>query len=129
MQRIIFFDGICLLCNGFVNYVFNNDKKHQFKYSPIQSKTALNLLSQSDLNLDSIVYFEGNKTYKKSTAVLRIMFQLGGVWQILSVTLAIIPTPIRDFIYNFVAKNRYKIFGKSKTCRLPSIEEKQYFLD
>jgi predicted DCC family thiol-disulfide oxidoreductase YuxK len=129
MQRIIFFDGICLLCNGFVNYVFNYDNKHQFKYSPLQSKTALNLLSQSELKLDSIVYFEDNKTYKRSTAVLRIMFHLGGVWSLLSVTLAIIPTPIRDFFYNFVAQNRYKVFGKSKICRRYTAEEKQYFLD
>ncbi|MEQ1723449.1 MAG: DCC1-like thiol-disulfide oxidoreductase family protein [Pseudobdellovibrio sp.] len=129
MQRIIFFDGICLLCNSFVNYVFNNDNKHQFKYSALQSKTAFDLLPQSDLKLDSIVYFEDNKTYKRSTAVLRIMFHLGGAWPLISVTLAIIPTPIRDFIYNFVAKNRYQVFGKSETCRLPTPEEKQYFLD
>lgn len=129
MQRIIFFDGMCLLCNGFINYVFNNDKNRYFKYASLQSKTAAQLLPPSDLGLDTVVYIEDSKTYKQSTAVLRIMFHLGGLWALLSVTLAAVPTPIRDFFYKLVSKSRYRIFGKSDVCRLPSAEEKPYFLD
>ena len=129
MQRIIFFDGMCLLCNSFINYVFNNDKNRYFKYASLQSKTAAQLLPISDLGLDTVVYIEDNKTYKQSTAVLRIMFHLGGFWSILSVVLAAIPTTIRDFFYNIVAKNRYHIFGKTDICRLPTAEEKAYFLE
>lgn len=87
------------------------------------------MLPSADLNLDTVVYMEDNKTYKQSTAVLRIMFHLGGVWSILSVLLAVIPTPIRDFFYRIIARSRYSIFGKSDTCRLPTPEEKAYFLE
>ncbi|MBY0553549.1 DCC1-like thiol-disulfide oxidoreductase family protein [bacterium] len=129
MQRIIFFDGMCLLCNGFINYVFNNDKNRYFKYASLQSKSAAKMLSPVDLSLDTVIYIEDNQTYKQSTAVLRIMFHLGGIWSILSVIFAVIPTPIRDFFYKLVARSRYSIFGKSDICRLPSTEEKAYFLD
>lgn len=129
MQRIIFFDGVCLLCNRFVTFVFNYDKKRYFKYASLQSKTAAQMLSQQDLRLDSIVYLEDNKTYRKSKALIKILFQLGGLWQFFARFISIIPIPVRDFIYTKIALNRYKIFGQSDTCRIPTSEEKKYFLE
>ena len=129
MQRIIFFDGLCSLCNRFISYVFYNDKKKYFKYASLQSKTASQMLTKQDLSLDSIVYFEDGKIYKKSSAVLRIMFHLDGLWSFFSVLASTIPLPIRDYIYTKIAINRYKIFGQLNSCRIPTAEESRSFLD
>lgn len=80
-------------------------------------------------NFDSIVYLEDQKTYFKSTAVLKIMFHLGGIWTVLSIMLSVFPLFIRDYVYDKVAANRYKIFGKKDTCRIPTPTEKESFLE
>lgn len=129
MQRIIFFDGICGLCDRFVIFVFEHDKKRFFKYAALQSKSATQMLGSQDLKLNTIVYAEDDKIYYKSAAVLRIMFHLGGLFKLFSISATIIPNQIRDFIYTKIANNRYKLFGQSDVCRLPSPEEKNYFLD
>lgn len=129
MKKVIFFDGFCPLCNGFVDFALNRDIKHQFYFSSLQSITAKKLLQPQDLSLDSVVYFEDEKVFKKSQAVLRILFYLGPYWSLLSIILSIFPRFISDFIYDIIAKNRYRFFGKYDTCRLPSIEQKNYFLE
>ncbi len=87
------------------------------------------MLSLQDQGLDSIVYLEGKTIYKKSAAVLRIMFHLNGAFAILSMIFSVFPARFRDFIYDKIAVNRYLVFGKSEVCRVPTPEEKEFFLD
>ncbi len=129
MQRIIFFDGICPLCNGFVSHVFKYDKNRLFKFAPLQSNTARTLLTGPDLGLDSVVYLENGTVFRKSAAVARIMFHLQGVHYFAALLLLVFPAFIRDFFYDVIAKNRYSIFGKMDVCRLPGPGEKAFFLD
>lgn len=129
MERIIFFDGICVLCDGFVSYLFNIDKKRLFKFAPLQSNTAARLLSKQDLGLNTIVYYENGQTYTQSTAVLRILKQVNFFWRVLAGLLAVFPKNFSDHVYDLVARNRYSWFGKNEVCRLPTPEEKFYFLD
>ena len=129
MKRIIFFDGYCNLCNSTVSFLFKIDKKHTFYFSSLQSKTAAENLPQQDLGLDTIVLLVGSEKSYRSTAILRIFYELGGSYTILAMVLSVLPTKLRDWIYNLIAKNRYNLFGKKDTCRLPTPEERQYFLD
>lgn len=128
MQRIIFFDGDCNLCDSVVSRVFKIDKNHKFLFASLQSKTAQNLLKKQDFESDTIVYFDGENPYYFSTAVLKILLELGGIYRIFSLTLAVLPTSVRDWLYKKVAANRYRIFGKKAACRMPLDSEKPYFL-
>lgn len=129
MKRIIFFDGYCNLCNSTVNFLFKIDKNHIFHFSSLQSKTAAQELPKQDLGLDTIVLLVNSDRSYRSTAILRIFYELGGGYTILAMMLSIVPVTIRDWFYNIIAKNRYNLFGKKDTCRLPTVEERQYFLD
>jgi len=127
-QKIIFFDGVCGLCNGFVDFILAVDKKKQFLFSPLQSEFAKNNLpAKMTTELKSVVFLKNGKHYSKSDAVLHVLDELGGVWK-LSIVGRILPENMRDSAYNLVAENRYKIFGKKETCRLPSAEERSRFL-
>ncbi len=128
-MRIIYFDGVCNLCNGFVDFVIRRDKTHLFTYAPLQGKSAQLNLSAQDLSLDSVVFFEDGKTYKKSIAVLKILFYLGSGYKMISRWGSVLPDFVLNFIYDIIAKNRYLIFGKKNSCRLPSVEERKLFLD
>ncbi|GAA5035871.1 hypothetical protein GCM10011506_31650 [Marivirga lumbricoides] len=127
-MRIIFFDGVCNLCNGAVNFVIDRDPKAKFKLAPLQSDIAAKYLKEEQLdNLNSIALFEEGKIYQKSSAALRIAKKLTGAWPLLY-GLIIIPPFMRDFFYDLVAKNRYKWFGKQETCRMPTPDIKTRFL-
>ena len=129
MQRIIFFDGVCPLCNGFVDFVIKRDKQHQFYFSSLQSEQAQKLLPKQDQGLNSVILVEGEGIFRKSKAALRILFYLGGWWTVLSVMLSVFPLVLRDSVYDLIAKYRYRFFGKFESCRLPKYEEKPYFLE
>ena len=132
MKKIIFFDGVCNLCNGFVDFVIRKDKKRIFYFSPLQGKTSKDLkLNYSNLSEEeqSIVYIdEKNIQLEKSDAVIAIAIELFNFGHLFLV-FKLIPKFIRDFIYKMVAKNRYRIFGEKSTCRLPTSEERSRFLD
>ena len=131
VDRIIFFDGVCNLCNSSVNFVIDRDPKSLFKFATLQSSLAENLLDSTVINpadVESIVFLSGNRIFRKSRAALEISRHLRGIWPMFYI-LIIIPGFIRDFIYNFIAKNRYKWFGKQDTCRIPTPELKSRFLD
>jgi len=127
---IIFFDGICGLCNRFVDWTIKRDKKHLFRFAPLQGKTALTLLHQpaADPQEWSVIFFDQSGVYQRSEASLRIIVKLGGFYGGFAKGLLIIPTRVRDFFYNIIARNRYKWFGKSSVCRIPKPEEKEMFL-
>lgn len=126
-QNIIFFDGYCGLCDRFVTEIFRLDRKHVFQFAPLQGPTA----RQTLLNVapvDSIIYWKNGEYFLKSAAALEILGDLGGVFS-LAGAFKIVPRFVSDWIYDWIAKNRYGWFGKSLSCRLPSENEKAYFLD
>lgn len=128
MKRIIFFDGVCPVCNGFVDYVLKKDSKNYFQFSSLQSEFTKSHLDPQHQSLDTVILMENEQVYLKSTAVLRILLQLGGHWTALAIFASVIPRVIRDMIYDLVAKNRYRVFGKYETCRMPTAEEKARFI-
>ncbi|MBY0451996.1 MAG: DCC1-like thiol-disulfide oxidoreductase family protein [Bdellovibrionaceae bacterium] len=129
MPRIIFFDGPCRLCNGFVNSILKIDRSKTFKFSSLQSATAQKLLPQQDLSLGSVVYFDGHATTTKSAAVVQILRELNGFFSFLGFMIWLIPPPIRDAVYDLIARNRYRIFGKDEVCQLPPPGSADRFLD
>jgi predicted DCC family thiol-disulfide oxidoreductase YuxK len=128
---VVLFDGECNLCNGYVQFILRRDKAKRFRFASLQSPVAQRLLKESGRKWeelpDSIVLVEGGKVYVKSTAALRIAKGLGGLWPVLSVFL-IVPTALRNMIYDWIARNRYKWFGKREECMLPTVETKERFL-
>ncbi|SDZ55724.1 Predicted thiol-disulfide oxidoreductase YuxK, DCC family [Rhodonellum ikkaensis] len=124
------FDGVCNLCNNSVDFVIQRDKKNRFKFGALQDVATKTLLKDYSIDseyLDSLVLISGDQVYYKSSAALQIAKNLGGFWTFLY-GLSVIPKFIRDPIYDWIAVNRYKWFGKKETCRLPSPEEKEKFL-
>ena len=127
---IIFFDGVCGMCNQSVDFVIRFDKKNQFLFAPIQGTTAQEHLDKlpDDPKLWSMVLMDEEKIqYIGADAVLEIYRRLGGIWRVFSLA-RFIPRCIRNPIYRFIARNRYRIAGKKETCRLVSSEERQLFL-
>ena len=128
-KSVIFFDGLCGLCNGFVNFILIIDRKNHYLFSPLQSEFALKTLPPEYLkDLDSVICMEGSRIYKKSNAVLLIMKRIGGPWKMVLLGY-FLPEWLRDMVYDFVAKNRYRFFGKKSKCRLPTPEERSRFLN
>jgi predicted DCC family thiol-disulfide oxidoreductase YuxK len=128
---VLYFDGVCNLCNGVVKFIIKRDKKAKFKFASLQSVSGQNILKQYNLsidNLESFILIKDNKFYNKSSAGLMVLKELGGWWKLLYAFI-IIPKPIRDFIYDLIAKRRYKIFGRSDTCMVPIPELKERFLE
>lgn len=131
-KQIILFDGVCNLCNSSVQYVIKHDKNNKFMFLALQSNTAKKLLEQNDsslLDIDSIMLYNAKKgIYSKSTAALKIANQLAFPINLLGVFL-IVPKFIRDWFYNYVAKNRYKWYGKKEACMIPTPELKNRFIN
>lgn len=127
-NKIIFFDGICGLCNGFVDFIMRIDKDKQFQFSPLQSEFAKKTLPEKyTSNLSSVVVQIDGKTFKKAEAALAVFRELGGIWGGIS-QLRRLPLPLLDWGYNLVASKRYAIFGKRETCRLPTPAERERFI-
>ena len=130
-QPIILFDGVCNFCNYWVNFIIKRDKKKLFRFASLQSDAAKRLLANyqyDNKTIETVILIEEGKVYTHSTAALRICKKLSGAWPLLY-GLIIFPKFIRDWQYKFIAKRRYAWFGRSETCRIPSPEEKQRFLD
>jgi predicted DCC family thiol-disulfide oxidoreductase YuxK len=127
---IVLFDGVCNLCNNAVDFIITRDKKNKFKVGALQEDASKNILKDYQINegyLDSLVYIYKNQVYFKSRAALEITRNLNGLWPLLYIFI-VIPPFLRNPIYDWIAKNRYKWFGQKDTCRLPSEEEKAKFL-
>ena len=128
-HKVILFDGVCNLCNSFVNFVIRNDKKEVFKFAPIQSdfgKIALKKHRINSKDTDSIILIDDDNYYIKSSAALYIAKELSGAYPLLFCFM-IVPKFIRNWIYDLVAKNRYKWFGKKVSCMIPTPELKDKF--
>ena len=127
-MKIIFFDGVCGLCNGFVDFIIKIDKKKTFLFSPLQGAYASsNLAPSMTQDLSSVVVLINGKVYIKSEAVQKILTEIGGVWG-LARLLILIPRSVQNYIYDQVAKNRYSLFGKRQSCRIPTEEERSRFV-
>ncbi len=129
-QAVIFFDGYCNLCNGAVQFTIKRDAHDVFRFASLQSDYAEKNLAPFALEPqkgDSFVLLEGGRVYQRSTAALRVARKLNGLWPLLY-GFIIIPGFIRDAVYNYIAKNRYKWFGKQKSCWVPTPELQQKFL-
>ena len=127
-KEIIFFDGVCGLCNQFVDILVKCDHLHRYRFAPLQGETAAHYLSKTvRTELNTLVFYKDKKILYRSEAVLEILMGLGGWWRYCRV-LTYCPRFLRDLVYTLVAQFRYKLFSRRKTCRLPSREEKQWFL-
>lgn len=132
-RNIILFDGICNFCNGAVNFIIKQDVEEKFLFTSLQSESGQKYLTELGLpvnHFDSFVYIDTdcNKYYTKSTAALYVAKELRKPWKLLF-PFIIIPQPIRDYIYDFVAKNRYRWFGEKQECMIPTPDVKRRFLD
>jgi predicted DCC family thiol-disulfide oxidoreductase YuxK len=131
---IVFFDGVCGLCNRSVQRFLKMDRPQRLKFAPLQGETAQQLLTQRLLEradieeLKSLVLFDSQGTARRSTAIVRILCHVGGFWAFIGSCLWLIPLPIRDWGYRFVSNHRYQWFGKAEACRLPQPEERDRFL-
>ena len=128
---VILFDGVCNLCNGSVNFIIDRDKKGKFQFASLQSIEGKELLKSFDLPEDlyeSIILIQDGVLRKKSTAILHICRHLDGFWPMLF-GFIILPTFIRDLAYDIIAKNRYRWFGRSESCRIPTPELRKRFLE
>lgn len=130
-SKIILFDGICNLCNSTVQKVIENDADNQFRFASLQSEFGQKFLQENHLSTEefnSIILIDGDKFYTQSDAALRIGKELKGIYK-LSGLLFIFPKFIRDSVYNFISRNRYKWFGKQDNCWLPTPELQSKFID
>ena len=127
----ILFDGVCNFCNSAINFTLKRNKKADIRFAPMQSEAGQKLLQQYNLPADdmqSFIFIEGGVVYKKSTAALKVCRHLRGLWP-LCYGFIIVPKFIRDGIYNWIAKNRYKWFGVQQACMIPTPEVRARFLN
>ncbi len=130
-KKVILFDGVCNLCNNAINFVIARDKKDQFRYASLQSDIGQQLADERGIDLskiDSILLIEPKLAYyHKSSAAIRIAQHLSGAYPLMGIFL-ILPKFFRDWVYDFIASNRYKWFGKKESCMIPNPELKALFL-
>ena len=131
-KQLILFDGVCNLCNSSVLYVIKRDKKDIFLFAPLQSEIGKELINQFNVdtsNTDSILLFnpKSNTLKYKSTAAMHVTKHLGFPSNLLTIFF-IVPTFIRNWVYNYVAKNRYKWYGQKESCMIPTPELKSKFI-
>ncbi len=127
---ILLFDGVCNLCQTSVQWVLQHDKAGIFRFASLQSDTGQQQLARFDLdgeNFDTVVLVDGSRIFTRSGAALEILRRLGIPWSIFSV-LVWVPRPIRDAVYNWIARNRYRWFGQKQECWLPRPEWSDRFL-
>lgn len=127
-KRIVFFDGYCNLCNGSVNLLMKLDRNRKFLYASLQGETAKQIPEIQAAGIESVIYFRSGEVHYRSEALLQIAKDLGGGFKLLLI-FKLLPLKLRDGIYNWIANNRYKWFGKKDNCRLPNDDEKSLFLD
>jgi len=129
MVDVILFDGVCNFCNTSINFVIDHDAQHRFRFASLQSDYGQRILQENQrsmLDLDTVLLLRDGKLYEKSSAALEIARYLRG-WSWLY-GFRFIPRTFRDFFYSLIAKNRYRIFGKSESCRIPTAKERSLFV-
>jgi len=133
-DRVIFFDGYCVLCNSSVNFLISRDKRDNFRFAALQSDKAVKILSEFDIdpnilaNPDTVIYLRNGDLKFKSDAAIHIISDLGRGFSLFK-ALIFLPKTLRDSVYNLVASKRYSLFGKNESCRIPKWEEKHKFIE
>jgi predicted DCC family thiol-disulfide oxidoreductase YuxK len=128
--KLILFDGVCNLCNSFVDFVIRRDPNKQFRFGTLQSEIGQAILKKQGLattDFDTVLLVDGDRVWTKSSAALRVLRQLSGAWP-LTYAFMFVPSVVRDAVYSFVGNNRYRIFGKSSSCRVPTADEIDRFV-
>ncbi len=129
-SKILLFDGVCNLCNNTVQFIIKRDKKGKIQFASLQSEFGQKKTLEANLPLEdlkSIIFIENGTIYTRSTGALKMTKYLDGIWKIAYIFI-IIPRPIRDFFYNIIAANRYRWFGKSEECMMPTTDIKSRFI-
>ena len=127
---ILLFDGVCNLCNGLVKFIIKRDQRSRIRFAPLQSDTGKSLIANFGLSpedINSVVYISGEQVFLRSSAVLHLLKDLGGGWKLFYIFI-IIPPVMRDLFYNLIARTRYRIFGRSGSCMVPTGEIRGRFL-
>lgn len=127
---IVLFDGVCNLCSGSVQFILKRDQEGKFRFASLQSEAGRKLMLEHGLDpdaLSSVVVIDEGRAYQESSAALRIARHLPGAWKLLRV-FAAVPRPVRDVVYRLIARNRYRWFGKTEACWLPTPELRARFL-
>ena len=128
-KPVIFFDGVCVVCNRFVDFLIRVDVRAEILFSPMQGKTAakFSLPRSGNPGEWAIAYVDERGIYEGADAVLLVLGRLGGFWR-LPALLIWFPRPVKEFLYGIVSRNRYRLFGKKTACRVPDTEEMERFL-
>jgi predicted DCC family thiol-disulfide oxidoreductase YuxK len=128
-RSIIFFDGVCNLCNRSVDFLIRRDKRNRLLFAPLQGEMAKRMIPALNAdNFSTFIYCEDGRYYSRSSAAIRALGRLSPLWSLVKVFL-LLPPFLRDAIYNYIAKNRYNWFGKKETCRIPTPDEREKFLN
>ncbi|MGI9527212.1 MAG: thiol-disulfide oxidoreductase DCC family protein [Weeksellaceae bacterium] len=130
MNHVVFFDGVCNLCQGSVQQLIKLDKNNVLKFSSLQSDLGQEILKKNQLDtqhFQSIIYLKDDKIYQKSDGIIEILLDLGTGWNWVAI-FKIIPKFLRDRIYMLISNNRYKLFGKQESCWLPTPELQKKFI-
>jgi predicted DCC family thiol-disulfide oxidoreductase YuxK len=136
-KPIVLYDGVCALCNRLVLFLLKRDKHDRLKFASLQSDFAAKVLGRHGIDsgdLDTVHVVENfkqadEKVLNRSDAILRAGYELGGIWTVAATIGKILPRTLRDLAYRFVARNRYRLFGKYETCMLPEPRHRGKFLD
>jgi predicted DCC family thiol-disulfide oxidoreductase YuxK len=126
---IVFFDGVCGLCNGVVDLLLRIDRRRVLRYAPLQGSTARERVPREAAALDSLVVWADGAVFRQSGAVLAILARLGGPWRLLGAAGGLVPARVRDALYGLMARHRYRWFRRRDACRMPAPEERGQFLD
>lgn len=129
-KTIIIFDGVCNFCNGAVNFIIKRDCKALFKFVPLQSEIAQELMLKhqvQELGSDTFILIKNGQCFVRTNAALEVAKELDGIWFLFGI-FKLVPVFIRDYFYNLLAKNRYKLFGKQEYCMVPNKEIRDRFL-
>lgn len=131
ISKILVFDGVCILCSRWTQFVLRRDRHKQFRFAAMQSERGRPLMIQHGINPEgpmSLLLLEGERAYTDSEAIIRVLRSLGGVWKMLALAIRIVPLFARDPLYRSVARHRYRIFGKREVCFIPTPEVADRFL-
>lgn len=127
-HSVILFDGVCNLCNTVVQFVIKRDRKNIFRFAPLQSEQANQLLNGNlKPTMNSFILLDDNVLYTKSTAALRVCRRLGGLWRLMY-GFIIVPKAVRDAVYDWIAANRYRWFGRKTECMVPTPDLRSKFI-
>jgi predicted DCC family thiol-disulfide oxidoreductase YuxK len=131
VNRLVLFDGVCNFCNFWIQFALKRDKKGKLIFGSLQGETAQRILPKYNIDplvITSVIFIEDGIAYRESTAALKVCRHLDGGWKLLY-ALIVIPAFLRDSIYKWIGRNRYKWFGKQESCMLPTPDQRQRFVD